>query len=1289
MEEIGGVGGGDLAGVWSPSPNPSPSDPSTSKRLLITKIFLENFKSYGGTKEIGPFHKRFSSIVGPNGSGKSNVIDAMLFVFGKRAKKLRLNKVSELIHKSEKFPNVDYASVSVHFVDIIDDTSSADGYSTVPGTELVVTRKAYLNNSSKYQVDGKTSTFTEVGALLRRRGIDLDNNRFLILQGEVEQISLMKPKSEGPHDEGLLEYLEDIIGSNKYVEPTEKALTELEELNEIRMEKLRRLQVAEKEKENLEGAREEAQAYLEKEALIRVQRNILYQLCALEASKSQEEVMERHKDLSSNLEKEHRKLESAEKSLSKIEGSYEGMTAEYNIIAKELSDTKAEFAEYERKDIKMQEDMKFLSTQVRKLDTDVKREEKRKEDAISCIDAAEGRKPPLLDSVKNAESRMAREEAALEEIHESLKDETGKLRVELEGKQSEVAPVRVKVSSLMASVDKEKCELSLITDPVDRAKKDLEMAQDSLVKLLNEAKENRRRLDSAQKEEKGIDGEIEGAKKEGVEVAEMEASAVSTMTANISAAEEAKASREAQGNAPRALQGLMVEVARGDKGKLGQAGVHGRLGDLGRIDESYDIAVSTASPQLDYVVVNTATGASQCVQYLREKGLGRASFIILEQLGHLSQAMERGKGKAAVGEQRECPRLFDQITPVDPRFREAFYLGLRDTLVAPDLDTATAVAYKGGSCVARVVTLGGQLIDRSGTMSGGGSSVKRGGMGARKKFTTTSSSVSDKELIHLNTEAEEAKNRVQEVRHRRKVLEDKVKALQKRKKDLAIEIPKLKLALDSVEVRESRLRESITSLLDGCKLSCSGEKEASELRKKIDRSEKAVVKVKSQLSVLEEEVESLQKSILEVGGERLKAAAKSMDRATRAHDEAVAALGTTGVEIQAETKKLQRGEQAIASKNKELAKVRSKLAELEADAGRLEEAALSVLKAFEEATAVSASKKEELERVTTEYEALQARITKIRKVEVEISNQLEEYISVANENKEKEEHFRKELVKLKAKHAEEMEEWGFHVSNGDHSRNKPPSDNEEEGKKKLKLQGGEMCQTMSDDKDKVAASSRGQKNAEGSSSDSSSEDDGEGDIRSDGKDNGGTRRDEAAMDENNDDIDDGQNRQQALTTPLNDLSPEYLYHLKKDDLSYEIGVLQGESDALKSDINMGVLTEYKKKENEYFERVKNLDNATGSRDTARRKYDDLRRSRLEAFMAGFGAITLRLKEMYQMITLGGDAELELVDSLDPFSEGVVFSVRPPKKSWKNIANLSGGKVMVVVCGGLNYTYCLF
>ncbi len=84
-------------------------------RLMITKMVLENFKSYAGVKEIGPFHKCFSSVVGPNGSGKSNVIDAMLFVFGKRAKQLRQNKVSELIHNSAEHPNIDEARVSVYF----------------------------------------------------------------------------------------------------------------------------------------------------------------------------------------------------------------------------------------------------------------------------------------------------------------------------------------------------------------------------------------------------------------------------------------------------------------------------------------------------------------------------------------------------------------------------------------------------------------------------------------------------------------------------------------------------------------------------------------------------------------------------------------------------------------------------------------------------------------------------------------------------------------------------------------------------------------------------------------------------------------------------------------------------------------------------------------------------------------------------------------------------------------------------------------------------------------------
>ena len=107
--------------------------------------------------------------------------------------------------------------------------------------------------------------------------------------------------------------------------------------------------------------------------------------------------------------------------------------------------------------------------------------------------------------------------------------------------------------------------------------------------------------------------------------------------------------------------------------------------------------------------------------------------------------------------------------------------------------------------------------------------------------------------------------------------------------------------------------------------------------------------------------------------------------------------------------------------------------------------------------------------------------------------------------------------------------------------------------------------------------------------------------------------------------------------------------------------------------NVGAIREYRAAEKKYLLAVGELTSISTARDAARSEFETLRRARLDMFMTGFSIITLRLKEMYQMITLGGDAELELVDSLDPFAEGIVFSVRPPKKSWKNIANLSGGE----------------
>ena len=49
----------------------------------------------------------------------------------------------------------------------------------------------------------------------------------------------MKPKAPNEHEDGILEYLEDIIGTNVYKEPIEELGRKVEELNEARGEKVR------------------------------------------------------------------------------------------------------------------------------------------------------------------------------------------------------------------------------------------------------------------------------------------------------------------------------------------------------------------------------------------------------------------------------------------------------------------------------------------------------------------------------------------------------------------------------------------------------------------------------------------------------------------------------------------------------------------------------------------------------------------------------------------------------------------------------------------------------------------------------------------------------------------------------------------------------------------------------------------------------------------------------------------------------------------------------------------
>jgi structural maintenance of chromosome 4 len=97
------------------------------------------------------------------------------------------------------------------------------------------------------------------------------------------------------------------------------------------------------------------------------------------------------------------------------------------------------------------------------------------------------------------------------------------------------------------------------------------------------------------------------------------------------------------------------------------------------------------------------------------------------------------------------------VQPNDPKFQDAFYFALRNTLVTQNIDQATQIAYNSTRRY-RVVTVDGELIELSGTIAGGGK-PRSGGMSSKivQEF-------SEKDIYESQDELRKRKEEVTKIR---------------------------------------------------------------------------------------------------------------------------------------------------------------------------------------------------------------------------------------------------------------------------------------------------------------------------------------------------------------------------------------------------------------------------------------------------------------------------------------------------------------------------------------------
>ena len=152
----------------------------------------------------------------------------------------------------------------------------------------------------------------------------------------------------------------------------------------------------------------------------------------------------------------------------------------------------------------------------------------------------------------------------------------------------------------------------------------------------------------------------------------------------------------------------------------GLKGVHGTLAQLGAVDQEYAYALEIAAgAKLRNVVVDDDGVAARGIDILKTQRAGRATFLPLNKLQPPRRLMPTGE-EGFIG-------YAVNLVQFEPRYAAAFHFAFGETVIVRDM--ACARPHIGRY---RMVTLDGELLERSGAMTGGSD-----GKGSGVRFTAT------------------------------------------------------------------------------------------------------------------------------------------------------------------------------------------------------------------------------------------------------------------------------------------------------------------------------------------------------------------------------------------------------------------------------------------------------------------------------------------------------------------------------------------------------------------------
>ena len=670
--------------------------------MYLKRIEMQGFKSFAD-KTVLEFKPGITTVIGPNGSGKSNISDAIRWVLGEQSmKSLRGAKSEDIIFAgTQARKSLGFAEVSI----VIDNN---DNKLPIEYSEVTVTRKIYRSGETGYFINKVPCRLKDILELFMDTGIGKDGYS-IIGQGKIDEI--LSNKSEDRRH-----IFEEAAGIVKYRTRKQESEKKLEQtkLNLLRINDI--LAEIEANIEPLKLQSDKAKQFLDlREELKSIEVGLF--IYNINTYKEKLEQLVKDEDIiTSQKEAEDGKMEALQASKEELRQVVDDITAQIENMQNIGFESSNKIEKINSEIGISNERIQNNSANKQRLEVEILEVKNRIEELKEEQKQKLEKKTNLTSNKEKFEKELAEKEAELAELSKKLSAK----ELEIEGKKQIVQDNIDKKYELAAEINTQDVNY----ENLEKRKKQLKNEIDSVISELDSTRygkneiskgfydiESKRNI-AVEKLEKSVQAKEQNMQK--LKQYEDEISKL-TYTQRMKQARHQfliETEKEKEGY-NKTVKSLLVAC---DKDSSLNKGIHGVLANLISVEKEYETAIEMCLGQaLQNVVTSTEQDAKKMIEYLRTNSLGRASFLPIASVqGKKLDKLTKMDGVIGIASDLvKCKKEYEQI----------ILSLLGRTVVVEDMDTAIALAKKDKYSF-RIVTLKGDIISSSGSISGGSVQTK-------------------------------------------------------------------------------------------------------------------------------------------------------------------------------------------------------------------------------------------------------------------------------------------------------------------------------------------------------------------------------------------------------------------------------------------------------------------------------------------------------------------------------------------------------------------------------------